>query len=512
MSATTLRKALRPSPSPSPEPLYSPLRLPFPTRLLTLQPGKSPQPLSATLSEVSLNDNPSYEYLSYTWGEDLTGSTITVNDIPLQIRRNLCQFLHRIRLPDQPRVLWVDAISISQDNLNEKAMQVEMISSIFHSAQRVLVWLGEHAEGSEALFGGWPWKTGRLPARGIELGRDQETVSAEEAEYRARVWTAFLSRPYWSRTWIIQEIVLARELLCYCGPDVASWDELLGERLDPRTREPVGMSVTATKRNTRSLNVLARELTGNALKPVSNLCEARILYGRHDQPQQPPKTQHYANIRDMPRTTAVLSTLTRYTRCADKRDKIYAVLSIDPSEMLREEVEIDYRISAVELFVRVMRVLGRVDDGVLPEWMVPTSGEGVGRRKRNWVHISGRLRTQMGLDSKEELMGIVDEILDMCEAGQILAGEEVRMAIEAAWEAIEELKTIMGAIEDPDRGKIEWPPHLSVGWTQDEVLEWRAKVRREGRWPMPKSKLKALGGLSLDPETLSFGGYRVEKI
>ncbi len=488
--------------SPKPKvPLYRPLYQACPTRLLALQPGEYPEPLSATLHEVSLDDEPSYECLSYTWGEDLDTSTITINGTPIQIRRNLCQFLRRIRLSGRPRVLWVDAISISQNDLNEKAMQVEMIGSIFSSARRVLVWLGEHAEGSEVLFQGlperpqphWFWGQSRLLAQDVKPRGDQGTVSVEESEHMSRVWTAFLSRPYFSRTWIIQEVVLAKDLVCHCGPDVGGWDDLLGERLDPRMRESISTNATATEGHSRAPNVLARVLTmSNTLKPVSNLLEARVLYGSQDHQQQLPKTPHYAELRETKKSTVLLSTLAAHTRCADRRDKVYALLSIDPSKMLQNEIGVDYTITAVELYVKVLRALARMDGEVLPEWMMPTTAGGSNRR-RDWVRMAERLRKQIGLDSTDELMEIVDEMLDICEAGQIPGVEELRMAVEASREAIEELKTVMEARGDPRRGEIEWPPHLSVEFTRDEILRWRVKVRQEGRWLPPRPRPYAFG-------------------
>jgi hypothetical protein len=38
--------------------------------------------------------------------------------------------------------MWIDAISINQDDIPEKNNQVALMSEIFHKAERVLIWLG----------------------------------------------------------------------------------------------------------------------------------------------------------------------------------------------------------------------------------------------------------------------------------------------------------------------------------------------------------------------------------
>ena len=132
--------------------LYVPLETPTSTRLLHLHPGPPHSPLTSHLATVDLNTNLTYEAISYTWASPLNQQAITINDTLVSIRSNLHSFLLRYRDPVLEKVLWVDALCISQTDLDEKARQVAMIGRVFKRAKRVRVWVGEHADGSELLF------------------------------------------------------------------------------------------------------------------------------------------------------------------------------------------------------------------------------------------------------------------------------------------------------------------------------------------------------------------------
>ncbi|KAI9872993.1 MAG: hypothetical protein M1823_008030, partial [Watsoniomyces obsoletus] len=69
----------------------------------------------------------SYEALSYTWGPPGAEQIIDVQGHQLQIRKNLATALRYLRYPDRSRRLWADALSISQTDPQEKALQVENI-------------------------------------------------------------------------------------------------------------------------------------------------------------------------------------------------------------------------------------------------------------------------------------------------------------------------------------------------------------------------------------------------
>jgi len=62
------------------------------------------------------------------------------------VTRNLHAALNRLRLPDKPRTLWVDAICIDQADVVEKGHQVALMGEIYSKTTRGIIFLGEEPE------------------------------------------------------------------------------------------------------------------------------------------------------------------------------------------------------------------------------------------------------------------------------------------------------------------------------------------------------------------------------
>jgi hypothetical protein len=124
--------------------VYHPLDHVDSIRLLELMPGPKGSPLSCRIQEVRKMDKPTYEALSYAWGEPFFSGAIeeVSSGTHLKITVNLYNALQGIRQEDVPRVMWVDSICINQVDLKEKGHQVASMGSIFGDALRVVVWLG----------------------------------------------------------------------------------------------------------------------------------------------------------------------------------------------------------------------------------------------------------------------------------------------------------------------------------------------------------------------------------
>ncbi|KAL9610237.1 MAG: hypothetical protein Q9167_005059 [Letrouitia subvulpina] len=112
--------------------------------LLTLAPSCDKRSdIHCHLEQVPFGDKaenrPTYEALSYTWGDPEERRVTYVDSDSVLITRNLDIALRYIRNPSESRVLWIDALCIDQSNLEEKAQQVEMMKDIYKEAFQVLV-------------------------------------------------------------------------------------------------------------------------------------------------------------------------------------------------------------------------------------------------------------------------------------------------------------------------------------------------------------------------------------
>ena len=90
-------------------------------RLFELWPGNPGSKVVGRLFNVSLDEIPSFEALSYTWGSPQPTYNITINGHRIfPMRRNLRKALDDLRQPDKSLVLWKNAIYINQPNNAKK--------------------------------------------------------------------------------------------------------------------------------------------------------------------------------------------------------------------------------------------------------------------------------------------------------------------------------------------------------------------------------------------------------
>ena len=121
-------------------------------RLIELLPGRWDEPIQCNLERSSLDVFPQYEALSYMWGDVLATTNIFLCGRTVRITKNLELALRYLRRVDSSRILWIDALCIDQTNITEKNQQVPEMWRIFSRAEKVIAWLGESDEHSDAAF------------------------------------------------------------------------------------------------------------------------------------------------------------------------------------------------------------------------------------------------------------------------------------------------------------------------------------------------------------------------
>jgi hypothetical protein len=201
---------------------YIPLESAQHTRIVELEPALDiSNPLRCRLVQVNLRDEFAYEAISYTWGSPVFSHDLFFDDKTLMnITPSLSDALRRFRLPLSTRRLWVDAVCINQSDNSEKSTQIPLMARIFGEAQRVLVWLGY-----------WPKEERVLEELSI-LARKMllSSRTGENAVSLDRVFNGLeqISKlPWFSRRWVIQEVVLNTDVSLFCGTWELSWLRLM---------------------------------------------------------------------------------------------------------------------------------------------------------------------------------------------------------------------------------------------------------------------------------------------
>jgi hypothetical protein len=165
---------------------------------MRLLPGRFDDAIEVEIFQAPLSEDhtPDYETLSYVWGSvdnpksvavrqgklknskvswykklfprksKSSGSRISArlkrnrgSSVPqtLYITQNLFIALQHLRWPDTHRVLWIDAISINQEDIPERSAEVSWMGSIFSKASQVIVWLGPKNDTSDPALEALRW-------------------------------------------------------------------------------------------------------------------------------------------------------------------------------------------------------------------------------------------------------------------------------------------------------------------------------------------------------------------
>ena len=192
-------------------------------RLLTFDSRVKTAPyLHYTLQIYQLQHAPKYIALSYQCGSEEAKEQILVNGQTFLIRPNLHDFLDRLAT-SQPLVLWTDAVCINQEIDDERTQQVKLMGQIYRMADQVFAWLGGAADDSDMLIDFMNEK-----AATWELLQEHRNDIAAELYSRKLCNSIFrlCTRSYWGRVWIIQELVLARDIVFVCGSRKLGWRTL----------------------------------------------------------------------------------------------------------------------------------------------------------------------------------------------------------------------------------------------------------------------------------------------
>lgn len=385
------------------------------TRVLQLEPGEWDDVIRCSLKLVNLSGSskPEFEAISYVWGERLeVPPQILVDGRTFNVGVNLQAALRHFRSKTKMRMLWADAICINQNDIDERNQQVALMRHIYQQCERVLVWLGENGAATPEIR----WKTDftrgpqhplinenegqiqefvarfkkyyELPfalryhlkidsvmgaycllsrlAQNICLNQENFPFLSEEASHNIFLALGdIVSRPWWTRIWVVQELVLPRQAMVYYGNFVAPWDLYVHAARNYNAHR--GSCCKDHYRWLQSYDIRLLEAFMHAVLEVEDL--------RHEW-QQSLVLRDNTGGRDIRIYLRRLLWKFRNRISCDPRDQIYALLSLVTSWGGGRSMYVDYSVEMKTLYQVTTERIVNAEKSLLVLAGITTKGEG----------------------------------------------------------------------------------------------------------------------------------------
>ena len=166
--------------------------------------------------------------LSYVWGDTRsTRASISLNNRRYGTGPNLHSLLDRLRALGIKDEVWIDALCINQNDEKEKTEQVKLMGKIYSGAREVLIGLEDadqhtrqppcHTDVKATIVG--------LAQNSHLHELDAFTVPSEldSDTSPGKAFRQLLKSPWFSRTWVVQEVCLSKKASLLCSWGTVSW-------------------------------------------------------------------------------------------------------------------------------------------------------------------------------------------------------------------------------------------------------------------------------------------------
>lgn len=303
------------------------------------------------LVRTTLEKAPRYHAISYVWGSGETTHALVVDDAWIQTTAATFEILqdHALSWSSGPEdFFWIDFLCINQDDLAERSEQVKLMGSIYSQAAEVIAFLKPEDYGdvdtAGAFFMNLRGDIARRKRRSygppvFRLGGFRHPLITYWANFIAAAtntvpspgWNALskmLGHSYWTRMWVIQEVVLSREIRIFYGERPFEWQSLYG-------------FVSSSLEDLAYVDLeFSSFVKGDNLESgrgrVSHTLSRRISFGRGN-------SVLFGNI----------LTSCRSMQATDPRDQIFALYGLLSGGQVPESLLPDYAISMRALYSRV---------------------------------------------------------------------------------------------------------------------------------------------------------------
>lgn len=285
------------------------------------------------MTHVSLDNPPSYIALSYSWGVPDLIHEIIIDDQKARVTKNLARLLvtffaatkkasSELWEVGESVYVWIDALCINQKDTPERNTQVRLMGDIYSKAKGVVGYIGE-CESGDPLSGlvAMACMAGLKDVMNPITGRLLQEVPDNAAVALRELWC----QEWYMRSWVVQEMVLGRKVICLYGDQsdsICVGLSQLGNLVDR------GQSQTFHHREYKKFfDVKSGHLQTSRIQQFDSWRRLR------DEREQ-----------DVELNAVYLLHRTRLTNCTDPRDKIYSLLALLP-EADRKVVKVDYSVN-----------------------------------------------------------------------------------------------------------------------------------------------------------------------
>ena len=326
-------------------------------RLLGLAPPDEHGNISSlTLHTFDINDAPPFYAISYVWHKSQLEVPMTCNYKKLMITNSLGSALEKLVPWSRGTYLWADGICINQGNVAERNHQVTLMGNIYGRASKVLAHLGDSGPTEDDSR---DWSAVSLMTLLNRIWLTEPSPSSRsESEWMkvlainhddAAMWESlvlFWMNPWFTRCWIMQEAVLADNVVLFYGKAICSlnavttfWDLTQRHELPGIMRYS---SLADTYKACRNISLVGsfKRLRELHQKPSVTGATAESLRQLKDDVGG----QKLTVRKDHCFTSDSLCSLLAMSRCknaTDERDKVYALLAL-AQDSIAKTVQPDY--------------------------------------------------------------------------------------------------------------------------------------------------------------------------
>ncbi|KAH6847176.1 heterokaryon incompatibility protein-domain-containing protein [Chaetomium sp. MPI-CAGE-AT-0009] len=278
-------------------------------RLLKLRRRWPLGPIRCELVTVDLHgdDLPDYEAISYHWGRAAFTEDIYLDGLPFRVAPIVQDLLYHLGSYRRDRLLWIDAICINQGDNAEKDVQIGLMRDVYRRAASVMVWLDGVEDpwmARRMLAGIWHEYVYGTTESCLEMVRVYSEPSAESG------WMQLMNmfaHPWFSRVWVIQEIVLAKTAVVLASEQPLQFDHI---------------ATFARMLTSHPYNVVLQRSTGPGIRDdaIWGVGHAAIM-------------ATLTETRDDPRAglALLLGTFANF-RATEDRDRVYGLLGLLPAD------------------------------------------------------------------------------------------------------------------------------------------------------------------------------------